>query len=347
MKKYSLKSLVNLSNSKLLIASILAVVLVSVSACSDSNNSNEIQPEADKIGIDSRGDDSDLAIDEGFLAEIKVEDRAVFISLIQGLGEYIESDLFDKLRSESVTVFNAKNMVFDDFTANYQVRFFDQYTLTGHATKTVKVACESSEYSSQLLLKSEDGELTIRSSTIETQPLDSSQAQYTSVYFYQVDADKVDVNQKVEGQFKRQFNGVAHHQELPFSHDVLHDKNALFLHQSKQFKLEQLLDIDKNNKQVIQFNYISVPEDIDNSEVYNLVELSYLPFSYKQKIFHGYQLLTKHFIHDESGSWVEDGHSVEWMTASGVVLFESFIMPTGLSMQYWLQAVSTSESPKC
>ena len=284
---------------------------------------------------------------------INPSDRAAFIELKQPLSAYLDGLELAETPAAKNTLIELKKIVSHEqgaqaFKAHYNVSFFDQYTLMGMAVKSSTQFCDKVITTTQLSLSSEDKELTIKSDFEESQLLDHSQATYASNYFYQVSSDKVDVNQKVEGNLKRQFNGLAHHQELPYSIDALHDSQALFLYQALTYKLSKLQTLKEHTTSTVEFSYISAPEDADSKEVLSVVEAQYQGLQLDEKtVLNTYLLSSKHFLRGDEGEWLEDGYSIEWISAGGIVLYEAFVMPTGLSMQYALNAVSLLDKPNC
>lgn len=328
-------------------ALLLSLVAV-ISAC--SNDIQELTAEKnDGAELNAASavnkDDSSTAI--------QAVDRLVFSELRAPLTSYIQNLEATSDEDAKNTMLALKNIVSEKagaqaFKAHYGVTFFDQYSLQGLAVKSSTYYCDKVVSTTNLNLSSDDNVLNMKSVLEETQALDYSKASYISNYFYQVSTDKVDVNQRVEGNFKRQFNGLLHHQELPYSVDALHDAEALFIKQSLDYKLAQLQDLKLENDGSISFSFMSAPEDVDSTEVLNVVEGHYqgLQLDVNTRL-DTYLLEQKHFLRDEQGGWVDDGHSIEWLSASGIMLYESFIMPSGLSMQYSLNAVSLLEKPLC
>ncbi|MCK5881068.1 MAG: hypothetical protein KAG18_04275 [Sinobacterium sp.] len=315
---------------------------VCLAACVLSSCSKD-EPAAPVAAVDEPA--SKTAINEA--------DRASFSELSQPISTYIAELKAAQSEDSKNTLIEFKKIVNKDqgaqaFKAHYKVSFFDQYSLLGFAVRSSTQFCDKVVTNTQLSLSSDDKELTIESNFEETQLLDHSQATYVSSYYYQVSTDKVDVNQRVEGSLKRQFNGLAHHQALPYKIDALHDKQALFLYQALTYKLEQLQTLQKNPALTAEFSYMSAPEDADSKEVLSVVEAKYMGLQLDEKtVLDTYLLSSKHFLRDEQGEWSNDGYSIEWLSSGGVVLYESFVMPTGLSMQYELNAVSLLEKPVC
>lgn len=299
-------------------------------------------------------DDQNITINKvepnGFNVSIDRADRQVFSELLQPLDDYIQLLEVNNTSAINKSLTEFKKIIIDDakqgFKAQYNVNFFDQYSLVGNAEKISQHFCDKVVSTTHLSLNSDDQALNIQSMFEETQSLDHSQANYLSTYFYQVSEDKVNVNQKVEGSLKRQFNGLAHIQELPYRVEALHDAESFFLYQSLAYKLEQLEGI-KRTDETVSFSYLSAPEDVDSSVVLNVVEGRYKGLQLNEATLNTYLLEIKHFLRDEQGEWVDDGHSVEWLSDSGVMLYESFLMPTGLSMQYALHTVQLLEKPVC
>ena len=222
--------------------------------------------------------------------------------------------------------------------AHYAAQFVDQYRLLGHADVSIRQGCDKMDYAKQQYLASDDQVLQVRSNYQESQDLEGSSITYVSNYFYQVSEDKVDINQRVEGDIQRQFNGRIMRQALPVKLQKKFNSAARSVLESYAYKQNWLKDT------TMPSYFLSLPEDIDTQEVLNVMRLS----TGKTQVEQAQWYDIKHFLLSEDGkSCQPDGHSVELMSNDGVLLFQSFQMPGGVSMSFMLQDLKPALALPC
>jgi len=232
--------------------------------------------------------------------------------------------------------------------ARYVTDFFDQYTMQGQAELGFEKGCEQWLHTRDVKLASIDQEMFVNMFYQETENAGSLSASFASEYHYIVQADNVEMRQSSAGFIKKQFNGVAYTQAEPMKKSALFASEAKMVTEAQRFKLDQLSQFKKQFKEQLaasrnaeaaslqSFSFVALPEDIDSTEVLNLVELEAYQDLFLMRMQH-------YVLSEGAGTWLEDGVSIELYSDNGIMLYQAFEMPNKTAMHYSLLALNFSD----